>query len=75
MSYVEPWVAQGEETLKRLINFELSVRDFSDDRLGDVLRYLSDDQSWAAIERELGARMIRVYQLPQECVRLDSTTA
>ncbi len=74
LSYVEPWVAQREETLKRLINFELSVRDFSDDRLGDVLRYLSDDQSWAAIERELGARMIRVYQLPQECVRLDSTT-
>ena len=75
LSYVEPWVAQREERLKRLINSELSMRDFSDDRLGDVLRYLSDDQSWAAIERELGPRMIRVYQLPQECVRLDSTTA
>ncbi len=74
LSYVEPWVAQHPESLKQLIKPELSVSDFSDDRLGDVLRYLSDDQSWVAIERELGQRTIRVYQLSPECVRLDSTT-
>jgi transposase len=74
LSYVEPWVARHPETLKRLINLGLRVQDFSDDRLGDVLRYLSHDPSWAAIERELGRRTIRVYQLRQECVRLDSTT-
>jgi transposase len=74
LSYVEPWVAKHPETLKRLINPGLRVQDFSDDRLGDVLRYLSHDPSWAAIERELGRRTIRVYQLPQACVRLDSTT-
>jgi transposase len=39
-----------------------------------VLRYLSDDAKWTAIERELGGRLIRVYRLPKECVRLDSTT-
>jgi transposase len=74
LSYVEPWVAKHPETLKRLINLGLRVQDFNDDRLGDVLRYLSHDPSWAAIERELGRRTIRVYQLPQACVRLDSTT-
>ena len=74
LSYVEPWVANHLETLKRLINPVLTVQDFNDDRLGDVLRYLSDDASWTAIERALGQRTIRVYQLPQECVRLDSTT-
>jgi transposase len=74
LSYVEPWVANHPETLKRLINPALTVQDFSDDRLGDVLRYLSDDPSWAAIERELGQRTVRVYQLPLACVRLDSTT-
>jgi transposase len=47
--------------------------DVNDDRLGDVLWYLSEDASWRAMERELGARPIRVYRLPQECVRLDST--
>jgi transposase len=74
LSYVEPWVATHLETLKRLINPELTEQDFSDDRLGDVLRYLSNDQSWAAIEQELGQRTIRVYQLPQQVVRLDSTS-
>ena len=74
LSYVEPWVATHLETLKGLINPELTEQDFNDDRLGDVLRYLSDDQSWAAIERELGQRTIRVYQLPQQVVRLDSTS-
>jgi transposase len=74
LSYVEPWVAKHSETLKRVTNPGLRVEDFSDDRLGDVLRYLSDDRSWSVIERELGRRTIRVYQLPQACVRLDSTT-
>jgi transposase len=74
LSYVGPWVAKHLETLKRLINPTLAVQDFSDDRLGDVLRYLSDDPRWLAVEQELGRRTIRVYQLPQECVRLDSST-
>jgi len=74
LSYVEPWVARHPETLKCLINKELTVQDFNDDRLGDVLRYLSDDPSWEAIERDLGGRLIQVYQLPKQCVRLDSTT-
>ena len=74
LSYVEPWVAKHSETLKRVTNPGLRVEDFSDDRLGDVLRYLSDDRSWSVIERELGRQTIRVYQLPQACVRLDSTT-
>jgi len=74
LSYVEPWVATHLETLKRLLHPDLTVQDFSDDRLGDILRYLSDDADWAAIEQELGRRTIRVYQLSPDCVRLDSTT-
>jgi transposase len=74
LSYVEPWVVKHPETLKRLIHQELTEQAFSDDRLGDVLRYLSDDPSWRAIEREVGQRTIRVYQLPLAQVRLDSTT-
>lgn len=74
LSYVEPWVTTHLETLKRSLHPGLTVPDFSDDRLGDILRYLSDDGRWAAIEQELGRRTIRVYQLPQRLVRLDSTT-
>ena len=74
LSYVEPWVAQHQETLKQLIGPALRTADFTDDRLGDVLRYLSDDADWAAIEQRLGQRVLRVYQVAAEQVRLDSTT-
>jgi hypothetical protein len=43
LSYVEPWVATHLETLKRSLHPDLTVQDFSDDRLADILRYLSDD--------------------------------
>src|SRR5690606_12271351 len=45
-----------------------------DDRLGDVLRYLSDDEAWRAIEQRLGQRLVRVYRLALGQVRLDSTS-
>lgn len=49
--------------------------DFSDDCLRDVLRALSDDSRWEAFEGALNQRLLRVYDLNPERVRLDSTTA
>jgi transposase len=74
LSYVEPWVVRHQATLKGLIDPTLRAADFTDDRLGDVLRYLSDDAYWTAIEQRLGQRVLRVYQVAAEQVRLDSTT-
>ena len=75
LSYVESWAAEQCKTLQALIPAEVSVRDFSDDRLGDVLRHLSDDASWAAIEAELGQQIMQVYELAPERVHVDSTSA
>jgi transposase len=75
MSYVEPWVENRLRTLKGVIAARLRVRDFTDDRLGDVLRYLSKDEDWEVIEEQLGQHLIRVYSLPAERLWLDSTTA
>jgi transposase len=74
LSYVEPWVARHQATLKQLVDPALQVTDFTDDRLGDVLRYLSDDEAWSAIEQQLGQRLVRVYRLALGQVRLDSTS-
>lgn len=74
LSYVEPWVARHQATLKRLVDPSLQAADFTDDRLGDVLRYLSDDEAWSAVEQRLGQRLLRVYQLALAQVRLDSTS-
>jgi transposase len=75
MSYVEPWAERHVQTLQALLPEAVSAKDFNDDRLGDVLRYLSEDAEWAAIEEEVGRQLVSVYALPTERVRLDSTSA
>ena len=74
MSEVEPWVEDHLQTLQALLPEPVRVKDFTDDRLADVLRYLSDDETWEKVETQLGQRLIRVYNLDREPVRLDSTT-
>lgn len=75
LSYVESWAAEQLRTLQALMPVAVSVGDFSDDRLGDVLRHLSDDATWAAIEVELGQQILQVYELAAERVHVDSTSA
>ena len=75
LSYVEPWAQERLQTLQALFPGAMAAKDFTDDRLGDVLDYLSQDEPWQRIEIEMGRHQIQVYQLPTEKVRLDSTSA
>lgn len=74
MSFVEPWAAKRLATLNGIMPDKVSASDFTDDRLGDALRELSDDEQWEAIEMGLGQHLLQVYELPGACVRLDSTS-
>ena len=76
LSHVQEWVAIHEETLREVTGIEsLRELDFTDDRLQEVLRYLNKDVEWTQYERAQGQHLIRVYELPTEVVRLDTTTA
>jgi transposase len=75
MSEVEPWAIQRLKSLSMLLSPTVRGKDFADDRLASGLRYLSDDETWETIERELSQRVIRVYDLTPGPVRLDSTAA
>jgi len=75
LNHVQPWAQKRQETLGRCMGQPVRDLDFSDDRLGDVLRALSDDTRWEAFEGALNQRLLRVYDLKPERVRLDSTTA
>lgn len=75
MCPVQEWVEDHRYTLERLTGQNIRPTDFTDDRLGDVLRYLSTDELWWQTEQDLGRRMIRVYRLKTNGpVRLDATT-
>ncbi|MDJ0648297.1 MAG: hypothetical protein QNJ60_06270 [Xenococcaceae cyanobacterium MO_188.B19] len=71
---VREWVNQRSYTLETVCDLELRETDFTDDRLGILLRRLSHDSSWTEIETDLNRNSIRVYQLEVKQVRLDATT-
>jgi transposase len=75
LSHVQAWAAQRLPLLAGSLGQPVRALDFSDDRLATVLDYLSEDQAWSDYEQALNRRMLRVYELAPERVRVDSTTA
>lgn len=73
MEPVQKWVSQHLTVLQRLSGQGLSELDFTDDRLALCLYYLHGSVAWQAIESQLSQRLIRVYALPTETMRLDAT--
>jgi len=73
MEPVQEWVSKHLVTLGRLSGQEVRELDFSDDRLALCLKELSKPKVWQAVEAELGTKLIRLYQLKPEIVRLDAT--
>ena len=71
---VQDWVKGMRETLEQATGLEIREADFTEDRLTIVLHHLSEDELWNQIERDLAQHLIRVYDLPQETVRVDATT-
>ncbi len=75
LNHVEPWVAQHQGTLSALLGKEVLPVHLHDDRLADWLDRLAASDSFADLERDLNQQTIRVYQLPTDTVRIDTTTA
>lgn len=75
MSHVQDWVAQLPHLWDGLWGQTVRPLDVSDDRLAEVVRQLSLPEVWEPLEQQITQRMVRVYELPTERVRLDTTTA
>jgi transposase len=75
LNHVEPWVAQHQGVLSALLGQAVLPTHAHDDRLADWLTRLGASATFAALERDLNQQTIRVYQLPTDLVRIDTTTA
>src|SRR3954454_23334069 len=75
LNHVESWVAQHQSTPPALLGKEVLPACVHDDRLADWLTRLSLGESFGLLERDLNQHTIRVYQLPTDLVRIDTTTA
>lgn len=74
LNQVAEWYAKREKTIRHYIGEEMVPNDFRDDRLAIILKTLSEDETWSAIEAALTRRCIRVYDITVDAVRLDTTT-
>lgn len=75
LSHVQPWAQRCLVSLQQATDQAIRALDFSDDRLARLLELFSKDEQWDLFEAALNRRVLRVYDLPTERVRLDSTTA
>jgi transposase len=71
---VRDWAAARTQTLEDLLGVRLRETDLTDDRLANVLTMVSAPADQEALDQELLADWLRVYALPQQTVRLDSTS-
>jgi hypothetical protein len=75
MSHVQNWVAHLPHLWAGLWGQPVRPLDVSDDRLAAVVQRLSLPEVWEPLEQLVTQRLVRVYALPTERVRLDTTTA
>jgi transposase len=75
LNHVRPWVARLQLTLSALLGKTVLPIHFHDDRLADCLDRLVSSDTFSLLERDLNQQTIRVYQLPTDTVRIDTTTA
>jgi len=74
LSSVESWVRDNLILLQSLSGVsEMTVKDFTDDRLEQALDYLSIPTNWEGINRLLFQNSIEAYDMDADCtVRLDA---
>jgi transposase len=71
---VRDWAIDHRTVLEELLGAPIRDTDFTDDRLGQVLTHLSDDQAWPKVEEGVWQNSVQVYRLRPACARLDAAT-
>lgn len=72
---VQEYIAGMKNTLSQLTGMTIHEKDFTDDRLANLARYLSNDEVWEKVEEGISGNTIVAHKLPKETVRVDATTA
>lgn len=71
---VQDWARRHQHLLESFGGHPIRPVEFSDDRLGILLRRLHD-ADWTALEAGLWENTCQVYEIPLDCIRLDATTS
>ena len=74
LSCVESWVELHHSLLIAMSGWErLRVKDFTDDNLERILDYISKEEQWSEVNRQLGKSSLEVYEVGKiPTIRLDA---
>lgn len=75
LNHLQTWVEDHHGTLQALLGKPFRPLDCHDDRLADLLDRLATGAAWQAFETDLNQHTLRVYDLPRDLIRIDTTTA
>jgi transposase len=75
LNHLQDWVQRHHGTLQALLGKPFRSLDCQDDRLADLLDRLAAGDAWQAFEADLNRHTLRVYDLPRDLIRIDTTTA
>lgn len=75
LSSMEDWVLHHQHTLETTLNRSISLKEATDDRLGDLLDVLGStaDQT-AELCQAFSSHLISAFELPTEVARYDTTS-
>jgi transposase len=73
---VERWSQEHQAVLSGLLGVSVGTKDFTDDRLADLVYVLGNapPETREAIETTLGQHLVRAYHLPTDVGRADTTS-
>lgn len=72
---MESWVEDHHFTLTACTEWEIRVKDATDDRLGKVLEELGgDEERQEEFHKELGGHIVQAFELPSDVGRYDTTS-
>ena len=76
LSPVEAWTQEHQDTLSHLLGVTVNDKDFTDDRLADLVYALGSAKPEVRedIETDLGQHLVRAYRLPTDVGRADTTS-
>ncbi len=73
LSYLVEWARSKMHILSSLLSKDVTINDFSDDKLELLLGYFSQPEKWNSFERIVDTDVIRVFDLETDILRVDAT--
>ncbi len=73
LSYLEAWASNKLHILSILLEREVTIYDFKDDKLELLLGYFSEQTQWNEFETSIDKEAIKIFDLKSDLIEVDAT--